>query len=494
MIIDFHAIAGNSPRTGRNWSLHDLEIWADRCGLDVLIVECADARIRMLDEPLDELLRSCRASGNRFLPAATIVLESDAHSLHVARTARARGFVAVVLHGRLFEESRVLREVLDELRQAPVPIYRELPYEELDAAFRLARAYPDLRFVFAARSWQALELNHRLCELPNVYFSCAHTLYSLGQLETACRVVGADRLLYASDLPQQHPGRPLGAVFDAEISDADRSRILGGTALELLAAHGVVVPPSNGAWTPPEPPCRIIDTHGHIGSDYRRPDFDSSLDAVLRFLDRAGGELMYVSDVEAIFGDVVAGNRRTLQAMRAYPARIRGYLVINPWMEQRCLDDVQRCREVGFAGLKPYPGVFGHNLSDPVMEPVWQLAEALKLPVLCHSDAADLRRVLEKRPTVRMLAAHMSFEYAEKAQLAREFPHVVLEISGAGAGVEDVIRAVQIAGEDKLVFGSDLNSIGLRYTLFPVLCSGLPERTVRAILRENAVRFFQIPL
>ena len=493
MIIDFHAIVGNSPRTGRNWSLRDLEVWADRCGSNLLIVESAEARIRMLDEPLDELLRSCRAWGNRFLPAATIVLESDGHSVHVARTARARGFVAVVLHGRLFEESRILHQILEELRRAPVPIYRELPYEELDAAFRLARPYPDLRFVFAPRGFQALELNHRLCELPNVHFSCARTLYSLGQVETACRVVGANRLLYASDLPQQHPGRPLGALFDAEISDAERRRILSGTASELLAAYGVVVAPKDGAWTAPEPPCPIVDTHCHIGSDYRRPDFDSSVDAALRFFDRAGGEVMYVSDTEAVFGDVAAGNLRTLRAVRAHPGRIRGYLVINPWMGQGCLDDVRRCREMGFAGLKPYPSVFGHKLSDPVMEPVWQLAEELKLPVLCHSDAADLRRVLGKRPTVRMLAAHMSFEYAEKARLAREFPGVVLEISGAGEGVEDVVQAVQIAGEDKLVFGSDLNSIGLRYTLFPVLCSGLPERTVRAILRENAMRFFQIP-
>jgi len=38
--------------------------------------------------------------------------------------------------------------------------------------------------------------------------------------------------------------------------------------------------------------------------------------------------------------------------------------------------------------------------------------------------------------------------------------------------------------------GSDLNSIGLRWTLFPLLCSGLPERTLRLILCENAVRFF----
>jgi predicted TIM-barrel fold metal-dependent hydrolase len=124
------------------------------------------------------------------------------------------------------------------------------------------------------------------------------------------------------------------------------------------------------------------------------------------------------------------------------------------------------------------------------MDPIWDLAAELGLAVLCHSDATDLRKVLEKRPHAKMLAAHMSSQYKEKAELARDYPNVVLEISGAGAGPEDIIRAVEIAGPENLVFGSDLNTHALNYTLRPVLCSGLPEATLRAILRENAIRFF----
>lgn len=491
MIIDFHASCGNFPTHGKDWSLDDLSYWADLSGVDTLIVESAEAQIRLDEEPHEKLLAACSASRGRFLPAASINLNSDTHSLEVAQSARSRGFACTVLHGTLFEESRVLHEILHELRKARLPIYRSLCYEEMDVAFRIARNYRDISFVFAPARFKALELNHKLTGLPNVYLSMARTVSSVGQLETACRLMGADHILYASDLPQQHPARPLGAILDAEISEADKDMIRGGSARKLLAEHGVQVTGSERHVPASIPPCPIIDTHGHIGSDYTRPDFDCSAEAVLRFLERAGGEIIYISSVDAIYGDIIAGNRKTLEAIKTYPDRIRGYLVVNPWMGQACLDDVRRCRDLGFSGLKPYPASFGHKLADPVMDPVLKLAEELDLPLLCHSDAEDLRKVLEKRPRLKMLAAHMTFEHEQKARLARDYENVVLEISGAGAcGPEDIVRAIEIAGEENIVFGSDLNSIPLNFTLLPLLCSGLPENTIKAILRDNALRFF----
>ena len=493
MIVDFHAWCGNFPATGRTWSLDDLRYWADLSGVDALLVECTNARIYANEDPHEELLAACRASSGRFLPAATIYLESDTQSVRRARSARERGFCCAVLHGQLFEQSRVLAEVLEALSRSPLPVYRELAYGEFDLASRVAERYPDLCFVFAPRGFQALELNHRLVELPNVYIAMARTLYSVGQVETACRLMGSDRILYASDLPKQHPARPLGVILDAEISEADRQMVLGESARRLLENHGVEVsaPQVRSGWDV-SPPCPVIDTHGHIGSDCRRPDFDASPEAVIRFLDRAGGEVIYVSSTEGVFGDVIAGNRRTAEQVAAYPDRICGYAVINPWMGQACLDNVRRCHAQGFAGLKPYPYTFGHQLADPVMDPVWDLAEELGLAVLCHSDVGDLRKVLEKRPRTRMLAAHMSSQHAEKAELARDYPNVVLEISGAGAGPNDILEAIEIAGEENLVFGSDLNTHALNYTLRPLMCSGLQEEALRAILRDNAKRFFGI--
>lgn len=492
MILDFHATCGNIPTQGKNWTLANLAFWADLCGIDALVIESADAIIHFDDEPHERLLAACRAQPDRFLAAATISLVSDTHSLHVARSARQRGFACVVLREEIFDESRVLHAILAELRLAPLPIYRSLTSAEFDHVYLLARQYQDLAFVLAPADYRALELNHRLSDLANVYLAMAHTLYCVGQLEKAVRRMGSERILFAGDLPHQHPARPLGVITDAEIEEADQRMVLGGSARKLLAAHGIRVREGEPAIIRRTPPCPVIDTHGHIGQDHWRPDYDASVEAVLRFLERAGGEVLYISSLEAIHGDVVAGNRKVEEAIRVHSDRLRGLLVINPWMGQDCLADIRNCRARGFCGLKPYPRLFGHQLSDPVMEPVLALAEELDLPMLCHSSAEDLRRVLKKRPNFKMLAAHMSFEYEPKAWLAREFPNTYLEISGAGVGLEDIVRAVEIAGEDKLVFGSDVNCHSLNFTMYPLLCSGLPERTIRKILWKNALRLFEV--
>jgi len=491
MIIDFRAGTGNVPRSGRCWTMADLRHWADLAGIDLTLVESMDARLHADEGPHEQLLAACRASQGRFLPLMTIRLESDRVSIQRASSARARGFAGVVLHGTLWEESLTVHAVLEALGQAPLPVYRELAYEEMDRAFRIASSHPRIAFVFAPSGFQGFELNHRLCTLPNVYLAMAHTLVSVGQLETACRLMGADHILFAGDQPQQHPARPVGLVHDADITADQRALVLGGSASRLLAAHGINVPaPATAAKPRPPLPCPIFDTHGHIGSDYRRPDFDSSVDAVLRYLERAGGDVICVSSTEAVFGDVIDGNRCVENAMRAHPDRIRGYLVINPWMREACLNDIRGARARGFSGLKPYPSTFGHQLSDDIMDPIWDLAAELDLPILCHSRAEDLARVLARRPHTKMLAAHMSFEYAQKARLARDYHGVVLEISGAGAGPQDILDALEIAGPDKLVFGSDLNNHVLGYTLQPLLCSGLEPGILKAVLRENALRFF----
>lgn len=490
MIFDFHATFGNVARHGRDWRLDDLAAWADRCGIDALVVESADARVHFDDDPHERLLAACRKRSDRFLPAATISLASDEHSLRVARSARRRGFACVVLRERIFEESRVLSEVLAELERAPLPVYRPTEADEFDLVCKVARSHSDLVFVLAPSDFRALELNHRVIDLPNVYLSIARTLFSIGQIEKAVRRMGADRILFAGDMPHQHPGRPLGVILDAEIEEADRVKIRGESARKLLAAHDIPLPPDVATRPPPRPPCRFIDIHGHIGCDPRRPDYDMSAEAVLRYQERAGGEVIHISSIEAMSGDVVAGNDMVIEACRRHPGRLRGYLVINPWRGEACLEDMRHCRERGFIGFKPYPDFMGHRLADPVMEPVLGLAEELGLPMLCHSSADDLARVLKRRPNFKMLAAHMTFEYEAKARLARDYPNTYIEISGAGSGLEDIMSAVLIAGPEKLVFGSDNNSCPPGFTLYPLLCSGLPDGILRQILRENALRIF----
>ncbi|MBI2440345.1 MAG: amidohydrolase family protein [Lentisphaerae bacterium] len=494
MILDFHAAIGRVPTAGRNWKVNDALFWAERCLTDVLLVEHMDNAIHRDDLPHDALLAACRNEPRRLLAAATVDLRSDEYGLSVARSARKRGFAAVVLRGPLFEESRLLGDVLAALRRAPLPIYRPAPgFAEWDALYRIARSAPEVSFVLAPNSFEGFELAHRLSDLANVYFSIEHSFYALGQIEKAVRIVGAERVMYAGDFPYQHPARPLGVVFDADIAEVERETILSGAALKLLKRHGIEVPDRQRPTRRRTAPCAIVDIHGHLGADRERLDCDRRTETVLGYLERGGGEALYVSSVEGVFGDVVWGNTAIAEAVARHPQKLRGYAAVNPHEGPAGLDEMRRCHALGFIGLKPYPCAFEHDLADPIMDPVWDLTESFGWPALCHprpGNAEDLRRVLAKRPKARLILAHMTTEYRQKAEIAREFPNAIFEISGAGATLDSIAVSLEIAGPQKLVFGSDLCIHPIGFTLYPLLCSGLAEDVLRAILRENALGFF----
>ncbi len=72
--------------------------------------------------------------------------------------------------------------------------------------------------------------------LRNVYFDSAASpfLYRPGIYHSVAGLVGADRILFASDYPLMQPARPLGEIAGQDLTESERSLILGGNAARLL--------------------------------------------------------------------------------------------------------------------------------------------------------------------------------------------------------------------------------------------------------------------
>jgi len=70
---------------------------------------------------------------------------------------------------------------------------------------------------------------------PNVYLDICGSPLVYGALEHAVEKVGAGRILFGTDLPFIDPRPQVGRVAFAQIAEADKLRILGQNALELLA-------------------------------------------------------------------------------------------------------------------------------------------------------------------------------------------------------------------------------------------------------------------
>ncbi len=78
--------------------------------------------------------------------------------------------------------------------------------------------------------------------LPNVYVDTAHFLMYVypGVMERAVEILGADRLLFGTDMPLQGPAQARFAIETIRalpIPEADRDAILGVTAARLIGAE-----------------------------------------------------------------------------------------------------------------------------------------------------------------------------------------------------------------------------------------------------------------
>ena len=72
------------------------------------------------------------------------------------------------------------------------------------------------------------------CSIPNVYLETAAAWGVHGQFETIVEAVGADRILYGSDMPLFDARNQVGRIVTANISDDDKKKILGLNAIKLL--------------------------------------------------------------------------------------------------------------------------------------------------------------------------------------------------------------------------------------------------------------------
>lgn len=108
---------------------------------------------------------------------------------------------------------------------------------------RLARAYPNVSCVVAhaGGNWdgriptEAIQVARRL---ENVYLDLASSIVPYGGLERAVQLVGAEKLLYGSDMPWMDSAYQLGRVLFARISDREKELILGLNAQRLLTLEG----------------------------------------------------------------------------------------------------------------------------------------------------------------------------------------------------------------------------------------------------------------
>ena len=201
--------------------------------------------------------------------------------------------------------------------------------------------------------------------------------------------------------------------------------------------------------------------------------------------------------------------------IRDYPGRYEGYASINPKFGSEAVKEVERCYEMGFAGVGELgPGGDGFTLSDPGLYAVIEACADLHMPVNFHVGepvghvykGKDLTPIegfypLAKRfPEAVFIFAHMGgglpfYELRPEVHMAFKNVYYDLAANPLLYGIGSIRTLISLVGKEKIVFGTDFP-----LTIYPRKCmdqdltlfindieenAGLSEDEWNSIMRGN---------
>lgn len=238
----------------------------------------------------------------------------------------------------------------------------------------------------------------------------------------------------------------------------------------------------------------LIDAHAHLGHGPDFPIIRPTAAALVASMDRLGIQLSCVSAIPAIFGDAEHGNTLVADAIRDYPDRIFGYLVVDVGYPDKVAAQLAGGIAAGFRGLKvwSYGARPGLPYNHPNYEPVFAYANEHAMPVLAHvfgPELGELEGHIRKYPRVRWLLAHIGSAELEKyMKFAREYPTVYVELCLSSCPRGLIEHLVAAGLEDKVVWGSDVVFLDQASQLGRVLFAQISPEAKRKILGRNARR------
>lgn len=247
----------------------------------------------------------------------------------------------------------------------------------------------------------------------------------------------------------------------------------------------------------------VIDAHSHILGDYYMGWYQSFVtnDDVIAVMDYIGIDCIVTAPHSLILDSMEYTNKVAAEAAQEYPGRIYGYISIMP---HEGLSSVKAALEkysknVGFVGLKFLAGYHG-PLTSMEYSYALDFAEEIGCPVLSHTwdndpPLKEVEEVVKSRTNLKLVMAHQGGGNAdatdEYVKLMQAYPNLFMEICGSLYNQYSMEDLVGLAGEDRVIYGSDLINLDPRYDFGRVVLSSLDDKVKRKILAENYMKLLK---
>jgi len=247
--------------------------------------------------------------------------------------------------------------------------------------------------------------------------------------------------------------------------------------------------------------CPVYNMHGHMGPYHGIAFPRAEAAQMVRSMDAAGVKLLCFAHHAAALAPEL-GNRPAVEAVRAFPDRLRAWLWINPNFPEvadKELAEFDSMRDV-YVGLKVHGTWHGVAVTDRRYEKALAFADERGGLVLMHTygdsplnDASAVRTVLARYPNARFLLAHcFKPRWQDAIEVALEFPNAWLELTGCLGqwGAVDVM--CEAVGSERMLFGTDQPWYGNHQGIGQLLSADITDEDIHNICHRNAERLLGV--
>ena len=247
----------------------------------------------------------------------------------------------------------------------------------------------------------------------------------------------------------------------------------------------------------------VIDFHNHVGrwGTLSATDFQ---DMYVKVMDRAGVD---VASVNCIFySDARYGNDIVADYVSRRPDRFVGVAFVTPHYPEETVSELERAfGELNMRSLKVYPTYYQKPIDDPLYMPIFEWCDEREIVVMSHSSftapddtlthPAKFIPLAKRFSRIRWVLAHSGNLPAgqyEAIKAAQECPNIYLETATSMADHGTVERLVAGAGEDRVLFGSDMPLMDMRNQLGRVATADISDDAKRKVLGLNAAKLLNL--
>ena len=250
----------------------------------------------------------------------------------------------------------------------------------------------------------------------------------------------------------------------------------------------------------------IIDTHLHFGYLSGLNVSEEPDEAILNLFKRYGIKKAIFSHHCAI-SSLDYGIERTLAMLKKHEGFLYAYLVFNPNHPVKSLEVIKEyASHKQIAGVKIHPSWHMCYPDDAKYKKFWEYADANETVVLTHSwnpnvsnkaqkfsDPVFFEKIARNHPGLKIILAHAGGrgEYLYKViDLIEKNPNLYADFAGDIFEPYLVSEYVKRIGSGKLLFGTDLPWIDLRYYLSNILNAEITDKDRQNIFGLNAFTLF----